>query len=53
MYLAYNNLIVSEKGRMVLKYVIISESMFSEIQEGRVETSLPVHFGPESYLDKF
>ena len=30
MYLAYNNLIVSEKGRMVLKYVIISEGIFSE-----------------------
>lgn len=56
MYLAYNNLIVSQKGRMVLAKIChyFWRYVFSNAhkKDGRVETSLPVCFSPEGYPDK-
>ena len=57
MYLAYNNLIISEKGRMVLAKIChyFWRYVFRNVhkKDKRVETSLPVCFSPEGYLDKF
>lgn len=57
MYLAYNNLIVSQKRRMVLAEIChyfwrcVSKNVHKK--DRQAETSLPVYFSPEGYLEKF
>lgn len=57
MYLTYNNLIVSQKGRM--EHIKICHYFWRYVfrnahkNDERVETSLPVCFSLEGYLDEF